>query len=317
MVTPDEDLVRAAWSGDAASLGALVIRHRASMHATALSLLGPGPDAEDAVQDAMLTALRRIDGLRDPSAVRPWLNSIVRNNCRMRLRSARPAHRTPVDELALPSDEPDPEQLLDQRAMRDWVWHALSRLSEPLRLVALLRYFTEAGSYLEIAALCDVPVGTVRSRLSQARTNLAAALTDTAAERHPDVAAAQRTHWREAAETLARARQGHFGEVLADHWWPDVRTIGPKGERGTGSAFLATAMDADLSHGVRHALTNVTATDDVRIWESDLSVSDETYCCATSVVWLQRLEKGRVRGLRLLHTPITASDALPRVPGGS
>jgi RNA polymerase sigma factor (sigma-70 family) len=300
-VTLDEDLVKAAQSGDAASLGALFIRHRASMQATALALLGPGPDAEDAVQDAALTALRRIDSLRDPSAARPWLVSVVRNTCLMRIRSTRPVIGTPVDEMPLPSAEPTPEQLLEQRATRDWVWHALSQLSEPLRTVALLRYFSDARTYEEIAALCGIPVGTVRSRLSQARTKLTTALTLTATAHHPDTAASQRTQWHEAAETLAAARRGSFGDVLEERWWPDVRTIGPRGERGVGREFLAMAMDADLSHGVRQSLTNVTAGDDIRIWESDLSVSDEAYCCARSVVWFQRLEHGRVRELRLLH----------------
>lgn len=271
------------------------------MQATAVALLGTGPDAEDAVQDAALTALRRIDSLRDPNSARPWLVSIVRNNCLMRIRSTRPVIGVPVDEIALPSAEPTPEQLLEQRATRDWVWHALSQLSEPLRTVALLRYFSDACTYEEIAALCGIPVGTVRSRLSQARAKLMATLTDTATAHHPDIAASQRAHWHEAAETLTAARQGSFSDVLEESWWPDVRTIGPRGERGIGREFLAMAMDSDLSHGVRQTLTKVTGNDDVRIWESDLSVSDETYCCARSVVWFQRLEKGRVRGLRLLH----------------
>ena len=300
-VALDEDLVRAAQSGDAASLGALFIRHQASMQATALALLGPGPDAEDAVQDAALTALRRIDSLRDPSAARPWLVSVVRNTCLMRIRATRPVIGVPVDEMPLPSSEPTPEQLLEQRATRDWVWHALSQLSEPLRIVALLRYFSDACTYEEIAALCGIPIGTVRSRLNQARTKLMTTLTVTATAHHPDIAASQRTQWYEAVETLAAARRGSFGDVLEERWWPDVQTIGPKGERGLGREFLVMAMDADLSHGVHQSLTNVTASDDVRIWESNLSVSDETYCCAQSVVWFQRLEKGRVRELRLLH----------------
>jgi len=297
----DEDLVRAAQAGDAASLGALVLRHQASMYAVALALLGAGPDAEDAVQDAALTAVRRIDSLHQPSAVRPWLVSIVRNNCRMRIRSRRPVVGTPVEEMALPSTEPTPEQFLEQRATRDWVWHALSQLSEPLRVVAVLRYFSDFCTYEEIAVLCGIPVGTVRSRLNQARTKLMTALSATATAHHPDVAASRRAHWDEAVETLMVARQGSFDEVLQENWWPDVRTIGPRGERGIGREFLAMAMDADLSHGVRQTLTNVTASDDVRIWEADLTIADETYCCAESVIWFQRLDKGRVRGLRLLH----------------
>jgi RNA polymerase sigma-70 factor (ECF subfamily) len=55
--------------------------------------------------------------------------------------------------------------------MRDWVWHAIEELSPNLRLVTMLRYFTEVTAYEHIAELCAVPVGTVRSRLSQARPN--------------------------------------------------------------------------------------------------------------------------------------------------
>lgn len=299
-VTADVDLVMAAKAGDVASLGALVIRHRPAMEATALSLLGPGPDAEDAVQDAVLAALQRIATLRDPGAVRPWLQSIVRNNCRMHLRSARPAG-VPVDELLLPSVDPSPEQMIERQATRDWVWHALSGLTEPLRTVALLRYFSEASTYQEIAGLCDVPVGTVRSRLSQARTKLTEALTATATERHSSIAALRGAQWRDAGEVLTAAHHGRFGDVLKDSWLPEVRTTGPAGERGVGRDFLARAMDADMSHGVRHTLRNVAASGDVRIWETDLSVADTDYCCATSVVWLQRLEKGQVRSLRLFH----------------
>ncbi len=54
------------------------------MRAVAMSLLGYGPDAEDVVQDAALTALRRIGDVRDPAAVGAWLRAVVRNAARMR-----------------------------------------------------------------------------------------------------------------------------------------------------------------------------------------------------------------------------------------
>ncbi|MER6223080.1 sigma factor [Streptomyces sp900105755] len=64
----DAVLTRAAQAGEVAALGLLLERHRAGMRAVALSLLGTGPDAEDVVQDAALTALRRIGDVRDPGA---------------------------------------------------------------------------------------------------------------------------------------------------------------------------------------------------------------------------------------------------------
>jgi DNA-directed RNA polymerase specialized sigma24 family protein len=62
----DTDLVPAARGGDAGALGLLPVRHRPSLPAVAIGVLGYGPDAEDAVQDASVVALRRIGDLRDP-----------------------------------------------------------------------------------------------------------------------------------------------------------------------------------------------------------------------------------------------------------
>ncbi|HEV7973883.1 sigma-70 family RNA polymerase sigma factor [Amycolatopsis sp.] len=69
------------------ALGLLLARHRPGMRAVALSLLGHGHDADDAVQDASLVALLRIGDVRDPAAVGPWLRMIVRNACRTRPRT--------------------------------------------------------------------------------------------------------------------------------------------------------------------------------------------------------------------------------------
>ena len=91
----DADLVRAAQAGDTAGLGALLERHRSRLHAIAVSILGHGPQAEDAVQDACVIALRRIGELRDPAAARAWLAAILVNVCRGQLR--RPAWPPGVD----------------------------------------------------------------------------------------------------------------------------------------------------------------------------------------------------------------------------
>ena len=186
----------AARGGDAAGLGALLERHRPGMRAVALNLLGWRPDAEDVVQDAILVALARLGDLRDPAAAGPWLRAITRNAALMRLRSSgrETALGLPADDL--PALEPTPEDVLDNHALRDWVWSALAELSESLQVAVLLRYFTTVTSYEQIAAACEVPVGTVRSRLNQARTKLDRALRATAAAAHYDTAAltARRRH---------------------------------------------------------------------------------------------------------------------------
>jgi|GEM_PF-5811053 hypothetical protein len=68
------------------------------------------------------------------------------------------------------------EEKIDRMALRDWVWTAISSLPETLRVTAMLRYFGSFQAYDEIAAILGIPVGTVRSRLSQVKTKLADAL---------------------------------------------------------------------------------------------------------------------------------------------
>jgi RNA polymerase sigma-70 factor (ECF subfamily) len=115
------DLVHAAQSGDVSALGSILARHRPTLLAVAISMVGYGPDAEDAVQEASMIAMRRIGDLRDPAAVGSWLRAVVRNACRLPYRS--PAH-APLDAglaTILRSAEPDPTELLEQHATQDRV----------------------------------------------------------------------------------------------------------------------------------------------------------------------------------------------------
>lgn len=298
----DEQLVRAAWSGDSTSLAVLLARHRAGMLAVALGVLGYGPDAEDAVQDAMLVAMSRIGQVRDPSAVGPWLRTVVRNNCRMRLRQSRPVPMADLGALPLTASGPTPDELLEQRAQRDWIWHALAGLSEPVRLVTLLRYFSDVTSYEQIAALCGVPVGTVRSRLNQGRTRLADLLRASAELAHDDAAALAAARRREAEQTLVAAERGEFEQVVRQSWWPDLEVVTPDGQSSRGPGVLLAGMDLDLTDGVRQRIRNVVVSGDVLLWEADLiSPPDDPQHCPPGVVWAQRLRDRRVSRIRLFH----------------
>ncbi|GAA4581480.1 sigma-70 family RNA polymerase sigma factor [Planotetraspora phitsanulokensis] len=301
-VAADIDLVKEAQSGDVRALGLLLARHQAAMRAVALSILGYGPDAEDAVQEASLIAVRRIGDVRDPAALAPWLRAVVRNACRMQVRSRTAVPVGDLQALAPPSGELDPEALLERCAMRDWVWHAVEQLSPNLRLVTMLRYFTGVTAYEDIAEVCAVPVGTVRSRLNQARAKLSEALLATAGGAHGDVAALTEARRAEAEETLRAAHHGSLAEALAELWWPMVEVTWPQGKRTRGFDYLVRAMERDLGDGVRHRLANVVAGREVVIWEDDLiNPPDDPFHCPPGVVWVNFLEEGRIRRVRLFH----------------
>lgn len=292
-------LTRDAQAGDVAALGALLARHQADMRAVALAILGYHADTDDAVQEATLIALRRIGDVRDPESAGPWLRQIVRNVCRMRLR-ARSREQFGVD-LDRPSDLPGPDQVLEDHALRDWVWHAIGRLSPPLRMTLMLRHFSGVTGYQEIATACGVPVGTVRSRLSEARTKLTDALLATADDPHADANRLTRAAGIEAVETIAVAERGAFATVTADRWAPDFRIFANGTLHGDADAALL-GMESDLTAGVHQRLRNAVASHDLMIWEMQLiSPPEDPEHCPPGVVWLMPLEQGRVRQLRLFH----------------
>jgi RNA polymerase sigma factor (sigma-70 family) len=181
----DGELARAARAGDVASLGELLERHRAPLHAAALRLVGHA-DADDAVQETFVIALRRIGELRDADAVGGWLHAVLRNVCLMSVRRQRAGERrgdgVPGEDL--PDPDGSVEEVIDGLALRDWVWTALSVLPAYLQATAMLRWFGSYASYAEIAAILGVPVGTVRSRLSEAKRRLAEALLRSAGLAH-------------------------------------------------------------------------------------------------------------------------------------
>ncbi|MFC9330150.1 RNA polymerase sigma factor [Kitasatospora sp. NPDC057015] len=296
------ELVQDTRNGEVAALGVLLERHRAGMRAVAMSLLGNTPDADDAVQDATLIALRRIGDLRQPESVGLWLRAIVRNVCRTRLRSAPPP--SPLPDLARLTSGAGPEQVIDRHAMQDWLWRAIDELSPVLRTTVMLRHFSaRTPSYDEMATLFGVPVGTVRSRLNEARRRLAAAMAATAEAVHADVRVLSRESARAAAETLAAAEQGRLAELAAERWTADVGYYAGRHRVG-GRDFLIRGMADDLEAGVRQRFVSAVAGRDTVIWEMDLvNPPDDPGHCPPAVAWLMSVKGARMHRLRLFHAP--------------
>ncbi|MGW7421565.1 RNA polymerase sigma factor [Streptomyces sp. NPDC054813] len=306
----DEELTRRAQSGETAALGLLLARHQAPMRAVALSLLGYGPDAEDAVQDAVVTALRRIGDVRDPAAVGAWLRAIVRNTSRMRLR---PGRETPgldcLDRQSPGTDEPShPEQVVDRHAQRDWIWDAMAELPQQLRLVLMLRHFSGITSYQEIADACEVPLGTVRSRLSQARGKLAEVLLRTATEAHDDASRVVEDSRREAELTLDGALRGRQPREILELWPAETELVGilrTPGER----CHPFPAMERTRRSGITQHLRHVVASPDITIWEmATVNPDGIPNPCPANLAWLMIREPDRrVRSLRVVFHRRTAA----------
>jgi RNA polymerase sigma-70 factor, ECF subfamily len=158
----------------------LVLPHLDAAYNLARWLLKNDHDAQDAVQEAMLRALRYIGSCRD-DASKAWLLQIVRNCCFTWLKQNRPAERLlPLgdeelwDDIAAPAAD-EPEVVVARNATRVSVNDAIAALPVAFRDVLVLREFEEF-SYAEIANITGTPIGTVMSRLARARGLLREAL---------------------------------------------------------------------------------------------------------------------------------------------
>ena len=134
-------------------------------------------EAEEAVQEAFLRAIRHFEGFRGVDG-RAWLLSIVRNTCFTQLRRRRPgSERVEFDEeIHSPREEDSgPEADLTSATTAESVREGLDQIAVEYREVLVLREL-EGLSYKEIAHVAGVPMGTVMSRLARGRRQLLLAL---------------------------------------------------------------------------------------------------------------------------------------------
>ena len=145
-------------------------------------LMRDAVDAEDAVQECYLRALRHFDSYHGP-AMKPWLLAILRNVCNAEFarRSKQPApaesaESDPKEDETPVWQEPQasPEAVLLRQHDDQTIRRLVAALPQPFREAIVLREVNDL-SYGEIADVAGVPVGTVMSRLARARTMLRAA----------------------------------------------------------------------------------------------------------------------------------------------
>lgn len=166
----DAELLAAHAAGDRRAFAQLLGRHRAALHRLARQRCPSAEDAEDALQDALLSVHRAAGSFRRDAAVGSWLHRIVLNACTDRLRRAalRPTACLPA--------EPDP--VGDRSGPVETaivVRGALMRLPAAQR-AAVLAVDMLGYSVAEAAVLLNVAEGTVKSRRARARARLAVLL---------------------------------------------------------------------------------------------------------------------------------------------
>lgn len=125
--------------------------------------------ADDLVQETLTRALSKLDSLREESRLRVWLTQILANFYRDQFRRVQP--ETGFDNDGLIAEDGDPEHAADRTLLITQTRQAIAMLNDDQRQVLTLVDVAEF-SYADTAAILDVPVGTVMSRLSRARRRI-------------------------------------------------------------------------------------------------------------------------------------------------
>lgn len=183
MTSAEESLVVSLRSGDTAAFEITVRQYGGRMLTVARQLLGNVDDAQDAVQDAFVTALRSLDHFEGRSSLATWLHRIVVNAALMKLRSRRRRHEQPIEEF-LPTYLDDGHQArpaprwgesavasLEQDETRQLVRQCIDRLPETHRTILLLRDIQELDAET-VAGLLEISSDAVKVRLHRARQAL-------------------------------------------------------------------------------------------------------------------------------------------------
>ncbi len=167
-MTHDELLVRRAQRGDQKAVDALLREHYDTVRAVCHRIVINTDDADDATQSALIAIVRALPSFDGRSKFSTWVYRIATNAALDEVRRIR-RRAIPHDEQTFASlPVADGSGAVD--AQLD-VSGALARMPEEFRTVLVLRHIADL-EYDEIAVILDIPVGTVRSRLSRGRTQL-------------------------------------------------------------------------------------------------------------------------------------------------
>lgn len=192
LTRPDRDLVERCRGRDAAAFDEVVDRHKAKIYNYLYRMMGNAADAEDLTQEVFVRLYTSLDSFRSQASLNTWLFRIAGNLCIDHFRRSR-KHRAVAFSLDEPLDRDTPEaggsqthevadltyephRVAERAETAQQIQQALQQLPEKLRAVLIL-HDVEGMPYEEIAQVVACPLGTVKSRLFNARLQLRQRLT--------------------------------------------------------------------------------------------------------------------------------------------
>jgi RNA polymerase sigma-70 factor (ECF subfamily) len=171
----DTQLIKKSVEGDLKSFERLIEKYERNAFAMALRYLGNHEDASDASQEALIKVYKNLPKFRFESTFTTWMYRIVINTCKDHLKKTNREKVVSIEESQREyRDEKrssDPESLAEASEVKSEVHKALERINENYRMTIILKDI-QGFTYEQTAQMLDIPIGTVRSRISRGRIEL-------------------------------------------------------------------------------------------------------------------------------------------------
>ncbi len=178
----DIDLVRSVRRGDKGAFGQLFHRYHKRIFNIAMHVLQNESDAADVTQEVFVRVYHSISTLKSDAAFVTWLKTMTINRCRDILRKRKREKLDSLDSgvensdgdsfhIELPDWSSNPERRYDKKLMQETVRRAIGSLSPAYREVVVL-FYVDGSDVAAITRMLNCPEGTVKSRLSRARSEL-------------------------------------------------------------------------------------------------------------------------------------------------
>jgi RNA polymerase sigma-70 factor (ECF subfamily) len=178
-LSPEEEkeIIRRVQYGEVAAFEDLVNAYKQKAYYVALGFVGNHEDALDLSQDAFVKAFKAIKTFDLNSPFFPWFYKIIKNHCLNYIKKNQRVRNDSLEELEeetfaqFEDDKPTPRDTYEESETRINLWRAIDRLKPDFREIIIMKHFHNL-SYKEIAEALNIPIGTVMSRLFNARQEL-------------------------------------------------------------------------------------------------------------------------------------------------
>lgn len=292
-----QEFVEAAQAGDISAWNVLYRHHEPWLYATALRVCGNSPPAKDSVQDTFIQAYLKLKQLKNPATFAGWLKIILLRNCyRYSQKKYLNDNAASIEPENFCEDEINEQ--LEFYAQKIKVYDTLSFLSETLQSILLLRYFSAWQSYEQIAQILCIPIGTVRSRLNQAKQKMQEYWAS--------------CHWDNEKYFKESQEWNHFynlqfgtvhsslnsREILIQHLDKNLQLVFTSGKTVYGRQFIENEIEDDLRHGSSFDNVHVTSIGNLSIVEvCNLNSSEYPNRCPDSGIFVLYRNKNKVSRL--------------------